>query len=75
MADLNVAEGSEAHLSGHTPTGSQQRPPHPLQGRRTDGGQPRAQAEEKAEGGGHDRGLMADQRRVQQGQDVKEFVL
>lgn len=67
LADLNVAEGSEAHLSGYTPTGSQQRPTRPLQGRHTDGRQPRAQAEEKAEGGGHDRRLMANQRRVQQG--------
>lgn len=75
LADLNVTEGGEAHLSGHAPTGSQQRPPRPLQSRQTDGRQPRAEVEEKAEGGGHDRRLRADQRRIQQGQDVKELVL
>lgn len=75
VAHLNVAEGGEAHLSGHAPTGSQQRPPRPLQGRQTDGRQPRAQVEEEAEGGGHDRRLRADQRGIQQGQDVKELVL
>lgn len=35
-ADLNVAEGSEAHLSGHAPTGSQQRRPRSLQSCQTD---------------------------------------
>lgn len=75
MAHLDVAEGGEAHLSGHAPTGGQQRPPRPLQGCQADGGQPRAEVQEQAEGGGHDRGLVADQRGVQQGQDVEELVL
>lgn len=36
LTDLYVAEGSEPHLSGGTPTGGQQWPAHSLQGRQTD---------------------------------------
>lgn len=70
-----MAEGSEPHLSGHAPTGGQQRPTHSLQGRQTDSRQARAEAEEKAKGSGHDQGVRADQEGIQQGQDVKELVL
>ncbi len=72
--DLYVAEGSEPHLSGHAPTGGQQGSTYSLQGRQTDGRQAGAEAEEEAEGGGHDWGVGADQGDIQQGQDVKELV-
>lgn len=70
-----MAEGSEPHLSGHTPTGGQQGSTYSLQGRQTDSRQSGAEAEEEAEGSGHDRGVGTDQGGIQQGQDVKKLVL
>lgn len=75
LTHLYVTECSELHLSGRAPACGQQGSPHPLQGGQADGGQGGAEAEEQAEGGGHDGGVRADQGRVQQGQDVEELVL
>lgn len=70
-----MAKGSEPHLSGHAPTGGQQRHMYSLQRRETDSRQIEAQAEEKIEGSCHDQEVWADQGRIQQGQDVKELII
>lgn len=72
---LYVAEGGEPHLSGHAPTGGQQWCPYSLQSCQTDCWETGTEAEEEAEGGGHDRGVRADQGGVQQRQDVEELIL
>lgn len=72
---LYVTEGGEPHLSGYAPTCGQQWCSHSLQSRQTDRWQAGTEAEEEAEGGSHDRGVGADQRGVQQGQDVEELVI
>lgn len=72
---LNVAECGEPHLPGDASAGGQQGRTHPLQGRTADGRQAAAEAEEEAEGGGHDRRVRADQQLVQQRQDVEELVV
>lgn len=75
LTHLDVAERREPHLPGAAPAGGQQGASCSIQSCQADGGKVGAEAQEEAEGGGHDGRVVADQEGVQQGQDVEELLL